>query len=315
MPTRRRARCTVDGYIAGWLHALVGRARPGTVRAYRCVLEKYVCPAWQGRSLASISRRDVRALLGAIAASGRAPNTVRQVYAALSSVYATAIDEELLDANPIHGALRRIVRRENLRPREAFTPAELARFLETARTAAPQHWALFLVMARTGIRIGEALGLRAGDVDVAARRLRIARTYLRNGATGPTKTGKVRHCDLSPEAAAVLRERAATAEPPDGWLFASPYRVGGPRTVRRPYDPASVRYAFRETLRAAGLPEDYIPHSLRHTFASILLARGVPITYVQRALGHGSISVTVDTYGSHHEMRNLSAVAALDGVG
>jgi integrase len=175
---------------------------------------------------------------------------------------------------------------------------------------------LFLCLARTGMRLGEALALQWDDVDFQRREARIARARAEDGSITTPKSGHGRTVDLSGQLVAELRQqqsqrkseklrRGLTELPP--WTFCT--------SAGTPYDHANVLKAFKRVLKAAKLPGHYSPHGLRHTYASLLLQAGESPAYVQRHLGHASIQLTVDTYGKWLPLGNKAAVDALDSAG
>jgi integrase len=66
---------------------------------------------------------------------------------------------------------------------------QLAAFFEAARTTEPRHYPLFLMLARTGLRLGEAFALQWERVDLEARELRVAQTFS-GGRLGTPKSGR-----------------------------------------------------------------------------------------------------------------------------
>ncbi len=198
---------------------------------------------------------------------------------------------------------------------KAMTRGQVGAFLTTAATAEPRYYPLFLLLARTGLRIGEAVVTEWDDLDWTGRTLRVARG-LSAGKIDAPKSGRARTVDLAADLVAALRRlqverktealrRGWTEVPP--WIFVTP--VG---TI---HDPNRTVKAFKRVLKKAGLPGHFGPHSFRHTYASLLLADGVSIAYVQRQLGHASITLTVDLYGKWLPMDGGGAVDRLaDGA-
>jgi integrase len=169
----------------------------------------------------------------------------------------------------------------------------------------PAYPVFFLILARTGLRPGEAAALRVDDVDLVGRRLRVERTWT-DGRLGPTKSGRVRWVDMSAELARVLAGYLPTCR--QGWLFPG-------RTGTKPLWSANFQKVMKRALVAAGLPEKLHPHSFRHAWATVLLEEHLAdLFYVQRQLGHSSIRTTCDLYARAAEPRNLAAVDALDPV-
>lgn len=78
-------------------------------------------------------------------------------------------------------------------------------------------------------------------------------------------------------------------------------------SIGTPLDERNVRRSFKETLRAAELP-DLRLHDLRHTTATLLLTQGVHPRVVMETLGHSQVTLTLDTYS--HVLPSLQAEAA-----
>ena len=283
-----------------WLAAAHHRLAPRTLILYEEILRVHVLPALGDRPLAWLRREEVRAFLQERLAHLQ-PKTVATIVACLSSMLAAAVDEGVLRHNPAAGAARHLWRRRDPEPK-ALLPAEVARLLGVVSRG--RHHDAFLVLARTGLRVGELLGLEAGAVDRAGRRLRVTQTWhTRERCLGPPKGGKSRTVDLSRQALTVLEARIGSGR----FLFATP--------AGQPYSRDALGKAFRRAALAAGLPGYLTPHCLRHTFASTLLAAGAPVQYVAAQLGHASIEVTVRTYGSWLTRPRHDLVDLLDDSG
>jgi len=93
-------------------------------------------------------------------------------------------------------------------PRWGFCREETNHFLETCKEMFPEndlpaYSPFFLCAFRTGMRLGELLGLRLGDIDWHGRFIEVKRAYKR-GYMVPTKTGKARRVDISDHLAETL---------------------------------------------------------------------------------------------------------------
>ena len=292
---------TVEEYVARFLRRAQARLRPNSHRVYRSVLTHHVLPALGTTPLKGLTRPRIRRLLVSLLEAGNAPMMVRCIHVALSAVLTMAEDDGLLTENPAHGAGKRLWTRKSL-PR-AIPLTAIDALVARALEVAPRFGALFLLQARTGLRLGEVLALRKEHVNLTERSLRVAETYHGGGRFGPPKSGRPRDVDLSDEAASALEAlcRASTS----GYLFAH---------LRKdlPYHPARVDEVFRRIATAVGLPDAVTPHSLRHSVATALLGFGAPPQYVQSLLGHRSIVTTVDLYGAGHGLRGTEWVDRLD---
>jgi integrase len=263
----------------------------------------------------------VRALLGAKLEGGLSRGSVAAIYTALRAMLFWAVDEDhVLATNPAARLGRKLklvparaARQESIK---AMTREQLAVFLEAARTSprAPSRRLapLFLLLARTGLRVGEVRALQWPDLDLQARTLRVERAFSEDRLDTP-KSGHGRTVDVSRQLADALRRllhERQTETLKRGWPEMPPWVFCTPEG--RPLPKATLGGAFARVLKRAGLPAHFSPHCLRHTFASLLLQQGESPVYVQRQLGHASITLTVDTYGRWLPMGNQAAVDRLD---
>lgn len=150
---------------------------------------------------------------------------------------------------------------------------------------------LFALMLDTGVRIGEALGLRHEDLAIAERHIVI--TSRTNDNRMRVKGGRSRTIPTSPELMRLyvdylnLEYGALDSDYVFVNLWAEP--VGHPWTYPAVYD---LVQRLRE-----GTGIDFGPHHYRHTYATWLLRRGTGMESVKELLGHASIATTIDAYG------------------
>jgi integrase len=172
-----------------------------------------------------------------------------------------------------------------------------------------RHATLFAVLAKAGLRPGEAFALKPGDLDLRERTLRVERAW--SLGLKATKTYEERTVDITPELGAALQRHIA-------WLTTEALRRGRgepqwlfPNDAGQPMDEARVRRIFKSALKAAQLPEFRL-YDLRHTYASLLLAAGAPTTYVAAQLGHTNPSTTLRYYARWIPSRGRRWVDLLD---
>ncbi len=150
---------------------------------------------------------------------------------------------------------------------------------------------LFALLLNTGMRIGEALGLRHEDLDIAGRQVAVVSRINDNRAR--VKGGRPRFIPTSGE---LIRLYADYLNDEYGALDSDYVFVnlwgrphGHPVTYPAVYD------LVGRLRRRTGV--GFSPHWFRHTYATWLLRRGAGMESVKELLGHASISTTVDTYG------------------
>ena len=201
---------TLAQYAERWLRVVATRLKPKTVLSYGQLLSVHILPALGAVTLCEVQRMQVKRLLAEKRSAGLSKNTVRLIRATISTLFAEAQDDGIVKANPAALVARRrgsasadgltsAERHKAIRP---LSEAELHAVLMAAHNDFG-YYALFLTLARCGIRPGEALGLRWEDLDLEKRELLIERAFSA-GHLGTTKTGTVRRVDMSQELAATL---------------------------------------------------------------------------------------------------------------
>ena len=200
------------------------------------------------------------------------------------------------------------LRAERRAPRE-LSQAEMATLIDGCVRLRDKF--LLTLLRSTGLRIGEALGLRHEDVD-ARRRLVVVRPRSNvNGARAKTWSREV------PTDAELFRLYSDYLHEEYGLLDCDYVFVnlwGEP--VGQPMSYASVDRLVRRLRQRTGI--SFSVHMFRHSYATALLRRGVSPEVVQRLLGHSSVSVTVDTYshlGIEDARRELTAAGFLTDPG
>ena len=136
-------------------------------------------------------------------------------------------------------------------------------FLETVLQHAPRYYPLFFVLAGTGERLGEALALQDGDLDLNAKTIRIARAFSEDGTLDTPKSGHGQTVDLSQTLTAVLVRHLKTLKQDrlkHGWTDQTPWLFVTKNGT--PLDPANVRRAMTSVLQKAKLPLHFTPHCL-----------------------------------------------------
>ncbi|MER6076170.1 tyrosine-type recombinase/integrase [Streptomyces sp. NPDC001817] len=169
---------------------------------------------------------------------------------------------------------------------------------------------LFALLWETGIRIGEALGLRHEYLAVAEGELIVTPRVNDNRARA--KSASPRTVPVSPEIVRLYADylHGEYGDLDSDYMFVNLW--GG--SYGRPLTYASVYDLVLRLRRETGF--DFDPHWFRHTRATLLLRQGVPIEVVSTLLGHSSIATTHDIYGHlsvEDARRALAAAGFLTG--
>ncbi|MBN1419531.1 MAG: site-specific integrase [Planctomycetes bacterium] len=245
---------TVAELVARWRTEQAARSR-----GHRLLMRQVarVLEARMGaRQVKDVQPRELFDLVPSIVCPTAGVARRNRIRAALHRLFEIAVELGELDRNPI----RWRPERERGRPRPAYRPEELDALLEAARPN-PRLYALILLGATTGARLGELVALRGRDLDRGTGELTLF----------STKTGAHRILSLPAEVVKALPNVAA-----DERFF-----------------PHEMRDAFGAALRRAGLAGRGLTfHSLRHTWTTLAARAGIPTAVLREVLGHGSLNTT-----------------------
>src|SRR5664280_3016632 len=207
----KAGKTTVREYATMWQAAQV--TRENTTRSTDIALRLHVLPTIGDRPLASVRPSDMQALVKTLSAT-LAPGTVGQVYKVAGRMFAAAVDDRILAASPCH----RIRLPRDDRP-EVIAPT-VEQITALAGAVSPRYRALVVLLAGSGLRLGEALGLQGSDVDFLRRTDHVERQRHPSGRIGPPKT--LKSARTVPLGQVVIDELAAhlAAYPSQGPLFA-----------------------------------------------------------------------------------------------
>ncbi|MEY8575623.1 tyrosine-type recombinase/integrase [Oscillospiraceae bacterium 21-37] len=265
--------------------------------AYQGALDKWIYPALGDFKLPEITPAEISALLLSMQKQGKAQATCVKVYTILKGLFKMAYLADLIDRNPMDKVERPKPRKDEMKKPaevESYTAGELKYILDCLQNE-PLKWRAYLSMLiDTGVRRGEACGLKWEYVDLDAGQITIAGNLCYTPAKGvyldTPKNGKTRTVDIAPGVASLLRQlRAEQAR--DGL---SPYvfsQEGSPEPMH-PQSPTRYMKRFAKRYGVA----DLHPHKLRHSFASVAITNGADVASVSEKLGHSDKAVTLRMY-------------------
>jgi integrase/recombinase XerD len=267
----------LDPQVESFLALLSARRAPRTVDAYRRDLADLT--AFLGKSPVGAGQEEIAGWLADLRGRGQAASSVARRAAAARSFYrhlallGVRADNPALDVD--------LPRRRRKLPR-TLSPGEVERLIAAADGTTPRarrDHALVELLYGAGLRVGEAVGLERGGVDLENRLVRCV-----------GKGDKERIVPIGGHAVAALRRYLAHGRPhldrrhrPELFLNAQ----GGVLTR------AGAFFILRRVASKAGLePGRVHPHLLRHSFATHLLEGGADLRSVQEMLGHADLGTT-----------------------
>jgi integrase len=289
---------TVTRAVDRWITARSSCIAPRTVEGYRDIARRHILPAIGGRKLSKLRVKHINQLLEQLQDRPRTAQLTRMV---LRAALAAAVVAGEISDNPADRA-RRI--RHTAEDPVWWTPEEVARFLAAARARGDPLLCVWQLALCTGLRRGELIGLRWGDVRPDGLHVCNQRVIVGGKLTDapPKSSSSRRVIPMTPGLSDLMAQMRS--ERPKRRRIA-PYVVD--------YTPGGLRKALKRAVEAAGVPDKI--HGLRHTAASMAVRRGVPLRVVQDLLGHATYAITARYYAHVAADQIAAAVETLtDGV-
>jgi len=300
-------------YADKWININVpATCKESTVRDYKDILRLHVLPAFGDLMITDITRGKVKDFLLDKVNNGYAKSTASHMKDVVSGVLNKALDDEIIQANPALQLGKNLLKtKDHVKHINALTPEELKQLLDTVYEHFPEHYSLFLLLARTGMRIGEALALQWGDLNFKDRSIEVKRSVYRGKITTP-KNGKTRLVDMSLQLAEALKSNmrgfalGLADDKNDKVKFVFINKTG---TL---IDKDNWRRrVFNKALKKADIRRIRI-HDLRHTYATLRISKGDNVADVSNQLGHHSVKLTMDVYYQWFPGKKKSEVDGLD---
>ena len=287
---------------------------PTTMAAYRSNLDKHFFPFFGRKQLHQITPGLVQDWVTTAVAEGLAARSIRKYHTMLHSIFARAVRDDLIVANPCaHTELPKVITPK----KRTLTPAEFDLLI----TAVPDRYRLMVETAiETGMRWGELIALKPRHVDFLRHNVTVQDTIMevskRHSPTGERfvpkaypKDNEARTFGVSQAWLDQVAEHISThGLGRDDLLFAT--SVGTPIS----------RNTFRTRIwlpavKASGVGFAVRMHDLRHAHASWLLAGGSDLASVMDRLGHAHIQTTEQYLHAPAEadQRNLAALNRIRG--
>jgi len=274
MHQKPTTRLTFAELVEKWKLTAACSLKASTSANYQYNLDRYLVPAFGKHEISALTRFDVETFLVG-KSKAYSQNTLRGMRAALQGVLTWAVEHEWIPKNVCSGVKLPNARKQAVRPN--ITAEQVG--LLVARVPEPIA-TLILFIAATGVRVGEAVGIKWSDFEGDVLHIQ-RRIYERQEGTPKTKSSD-RYIPIP----ATLLERLRTLG--DGeWVFRT--------SVGTPLDPKNAMNRYvRPAADALGFKLGGW-HSLRHAFSTQLLKK-YPVKVVSEILGHSDIETTLAIY-------------------
>lgn len=294
---------TVGEYLKSWLEKIEGTVSERSFGTYAYHVKRLV-PMVGQLSLYELTAFELQTALGKLKGC---PKTIKDSFGVLKTALRQAVAWGLLNTDPTAGLRApRVPRKE----KKVLTPGELEKLLEAAEGY--KHYPVIRLLAVTGARLGEVLGLSWKDIDFMHGTVTIRRAVnTRKRKLKETKTAaSERTLKIDEKTLEVLKllkrqqeqnRKVIKLKPEEYLIFTAP--------DGRPVKDSAVRKTLRLALKKAGLGR-MKPHDFRHTAGSLLLDAGYSLPVVAAFLGHSSPATTAAIY-AHAVRKGANVVDAL----
>lgn len=290
-----QSRQVVAELLRYWLETYAKhRVRPTTYEGYSGTVNIHLIPGLGSIPVQKLTPGHLQQFYADKLARGAGPRVVQLCHLRMRQALAMAMTLGIVARNVADAVPAPKVPRPELM---VWTPQEAQQFSEVARGS--HYGPIWLVLAATGMRRGEALGLRWQDVDWVNDVLRIRQQVVMVHGSPQVQQPKSRSRavpvdqwlidELSAHKANQdeRRQRLGSAWREHGLVFAS--SVGTPVSAR------NLDREYKRLLHQAGVPPIRI-HDIRHTVATVAIAAGLNPKAVSEHLGHAKTATTLDIY-------------------
>jgi len=307
-------RTTLGELLAGWLKQKKTRLRVATGEQYDWAAANYLAPGLGEVKLRDLTPARIQRFYDDLLARETGARTIQVVHAVLHGCLDHAARLGLTARNPADGLIvPKPVKTEMM----VWTESQVSAFL--IHVQGQRNEILYHLALATGMRRGELLGLKWGDVDWPGSTIRVQRQVFEpQGASfvfqEPKSERGRRSIELGIGLIERLREqsnRVALARQMARGRWQE-YDLIFPSGVGTPQGAGSLHRDFKRLVLGSGLPALRF-HDCRHIAASIMLSHGIPLVIVAGILGH-SLAVLMDKYA--HFIPNMQSEAArlMDGI-
>ena len=198
---------TLAQYLDRWLDSIRGTVRESTWVRHEINVRIHLKPALGKAWLDKLNPLQVWSFYRRKLDGGQSAASVLKKHSTLSKSLGQAVKWRLIPLNVCMAVMPPRPLKPEIRPLDTRQTKALLKAAEGT-----DHCALWVLMATTGIRIGEALGLRWNDINLDARTLRVNRTLYRGGFSQPKTSSGRRTIKLSKLTTEVLRQHPQTSE-------------------------------------------------------------------------------------------------------
>lgn len=266
---------TLEAFRERYFGEHVAKLKPSSRSAQETIWRVSLLPTLGDTLLERVDLEAISKLTRALRERGAKEKTINNALSALRTALTHAEEWKLIAAVPRFRWLKV--------PQQKF---DFFTFEEAEKLVAVGH-PMVTTALKTGMRIGELLALKWGDLSLERKTVTVERSVFwedEKAHEGGTKTGKVRALRLTGQVIAALEQLRPNRKLRLGYVFTD---AKGEQLTRNECKWPLWRTETKAGVRRTGW------HVCRHTFASHLVMKGVPIASVQQLMGHTTIAMTM----------------------
>ena len=314
------SKLTVGDWLDIWEKEYLGDVKPFTVASYKGQIKNHIKPALGAVRLEELAPHTIQSFYNALGKPqgnkpGLSPKSIKNVHGILHKALQQAVENQYIRFNPADVCKLPRVERKELQP---LDEQQIPLFLKAIKSH--QFEALYTVTLFTGMREGEALGLRWSCVNFKDGTITIDKQLQqekkKNGqyVFASLKNGKSRVITPAPWVMDYLnahrvkqaeaRLKAGPVWENSGLVFTDD--VGHHLTISTVYN------NFKKIVASIGCPNVRF-HDLRHSYAVASIRAGDDIKTVQGNLGHATAAFTLDVYGHVTDQMKRASAERMEG--
>lgn len=314
------SKITLGAWLDIWAEEYLGDVKPFTVASYKTQIRVHIKPALGAVKLSTLAAHDIQRFYNSLSkprgdAAPLSAKTIKNIHGVLHRALRQAVENQYIKVNPSDVCkLPRVVKKE-LQPLDEL---QIAEFLKAIK--GHKYETFYTVTLFTGMREGEAIGLKWDCVDFKAGTIRIDKQLQREKKKGgqyvfaPLKNDKARTIKAAPWVMQLLKHhkneqaqqrfKACDLWENSGLVFTD--------ELGRHLATHTIYTNFKKIAEAIGCPELRV-HDLRHSYAVASIRAGDDIKTVQGNLGHATASFTLDVYGHVTEQMKQASADRMEG--
>ena len=291
-----------ENFVQIYYEDMEHRLRENTMRTKKFIIDLKIIPYFKKKNMNEIKASDIRAWQNALMKKGYSETYLKIVNNQLSAIFNYAVRYYDLKDNPCRKAGS--IGKSHAGEKEFWTKQEFKQFLVTVENK-PETKMAFLLLYRTGMRIGELLAITYNDIDLEKRTISINKSYQRiegRDIITPPKTPKSKRIiTIPPFLTEELKE-----------YISHLYGIMADERMFR-FTKSYMEHEIIRGIKASGVKRICL-HDIRHSHVALLISMGVNPLIIKDRLGHEKIQTTLGTYGHLYPNSNFEVAKMLGGV-